>query len=204
MSAGSAVEDEVEEATANEEGEAEDEEARIARVHAEADAFFAAVDENGDGSISSVELSDHLATVGYATQSVDRIFTLLDVNSDGSISREELRDAFVRYEDPALRLALGLGTGEADAIFEAIDANSDGELTLAELRAYLEQKGYPGATADTVFATLDVNADGGVSREELRDGYVRYAALRQCLGLSTKPSRHKTSPVRLGRGKSKA
>ena len=51
------------------------------------------------------QLREHLSNEGYGSAYVDSIFELLDVNADGGISRDELRASFVRYEDPALRLA---------------------------------------------------------------------------------------------------
>ena len=90
-------------------------------VLAEADAFFDAIDTNGDGAISVTELREHLGSIGYSSVAIDKIYEVLDTNADGSLSRDELRDAFVRYDDPALRLALGLGTSEADAVFDLID-----------------------------------------------------------------------------------
>jgi len=193
--------------------DAEEQAAAIARIHAEADAFFEAIDVNDDGTIETEELRMHLSQIGYAEVAVDSIFNLLDVNSDGGISKLELREAFVKYEDPALRLALGLGTSAADAIFDRIDVNGDGELTKEELVSYLESGGYPltSGVAETIFATLDTNSNGSVSREELRDGYVRYSALREALGLEKKTvgvnvkngKSPKGQPKRWGRGRSK-
>lgn len=137
---------------------------------------------------------------------VGNIFSLLDVNADGAISQEELRTAFVRYEDPALRLALGLGTSEADAIFDQIDANGDGQISKAELVEFMAAGGFPleASAADSLFSTLDVNDDGGISRGELREGYVRYSALREALGLGRRsPKSPKGAPKRWGRGKLK-
>jgi len=176
------------------------------RIYAEADQFFADIDVNGDGSITVDELRAHLGS--YADIAVNSIFELLDVNSDGGISAAELREAFVRYEDPSLRLALGLGTAEADRIFDRIDADGDGELTKAELVAFLEAGGFPlqPGAADTIFATLDANGDGSISRAELRDGYVRYSSLREALGLGGKAPMGKNprgAPIRLGRGRKK-
>jgi len=176
----------------------------IARLHAESDAFFAEVDSNGDGAISDAELRAHLATIGYPSAAVDSIFGLLDANADGEISRDELRACFVRYEDPALRAALGLGFAEVDSIFESIDTNGDGAISREELREHLSARGLDAAAADSIFETLDVNADGGVSRDELRDGYRRYSALRAALGLGAQRGAaarsKKKVPVRWGRG----
>jgi len=158
-----------------------------ARVATQADAFFSAIDENGDGEIEFDELEAHLSGMGFTAGAIEHIFDLLDVNKDGGISRAELRQSFVKYDDPALRLAIGLGAADADEIFDAIDENGDGEITASELAGYLELNSALGgdvpACATTIFRTLDVNGDGSISREELRQGYEEYTEFRRVLGL---------------------
>jgi hypothetical protein len=99
----------------------------------------------------------------------------------------QLRQSFVKYDDPALRLALGLGAPDADDIFDAIDENGDGEITIDELADYLELNSTSGgdvpACSKTIFRTLDVNGDGSLSRDELRKGYEEYTEFRRVLGL---------------------
>lgn len=174
----------------------------VSRIHAEADAFFDAVDTNGDGAVSPQEMRKHVSSIGYEPAAAERFFALLDADKSGEVSRDEVREAFLRYADPALRLALGLGTSEADSIFVAIDANGDGDVEQSELALYLSRKGYAAEAAATIFATLDVNGDGRISREELRNGYVRYAALRDALGMTTTAGSRggMKQPLRWGRG----
>jgi len=156
----------------------------VERIHSEADKFFLAIDDDGDGFISFTELNEHLAELGYQQGGIDHIFDLLDVNRDGEISQAELRDSFVKYDDPALRAALGLGESEADNFFNSIDENGDGKICKAELEKFLTSKGYNADTADSVFSALDDNGDGAISRDELHEGYSSYSALRSILGLS--------------------
>ena len=68
-----------------------------ADVRDDADAVFAMIDVDGDGSITNAELREHLRERGYADAAVDKIFATLDVNFDGGLSQEELRAAFARY-----------------------------------------------------------------------------------------------------------
>lgn len=183
----------------------------IQRIQTEADRFFDSIDTNGDGVVSVPEMRSHLESTGYAEGAVDKVFALLDLDANGELDREEMRASFVKYDDPALRLALGLGTSEADQVFDAVDTNGDGAITQAELIAYMGSNGYPkpGATATTIFETLDVDGDGTVSRGELREGYVKYSALRQALGLGRKTGagnaakNPKGQPKRWGRGRKK-
>jgi Ca2+-binding EF-hand superfamily protein len=159
----------------------------LPRIQAEADALFDAVDTNGDGLISVEELYTHLSGVGFASASaVGNIFSLFDLDMNGKLDRDELRDAFIKYDDPGLRLALGLGTSEADVVFDQIDANRDGVISQAELLTHMQANDYlsPATTAATVFKTLDVNRDGSISRAELREGYMAYSAVREALGLT--------------------
>ena len=161
---------------------------RLMAVKARADAWFDSIDTNGDGVISFAELSEHLTEKRFAPRSIERIFDLLDLNGDGDISKEMLRQSFVQYEDPALRLALGLGAPDADAVFDAIDTDGDGEISRGELLRYLELTATTGAgpakSAATLFRTLDADGNGRISRAELREGFGEDAAFRQALGLS--------------------
>ena len=157
------------------------------RVWLRADAFFEAIDENGDGQISFDELEQHLSGLGFKTGAIDHIFDLLDISRDGLITKEELRQTLVTYEDPAVRMVLGLGASDADDVFDEIDVNGDGEISRAELAAYLELNSSSAADvpacARTIFKALDVNGDGSLSREELRVGFDDYTEFRRVLGL---------------------
>lgn len=155
------------------------------RIHAQADKFFAMIDENDDGLISFEELSEHLVKAGLTEGAQSHVFDLLDVNRDGEISKVELRESFVKYDDPAIRAALGLGETEADTIFNAIDTNGDGQISREEMTKYLVAQGHSPATIDNVFSAFDDNGDDSISREELHDGYSTYSALRGILGLSS-------------------
>jgi Ca2+-binding EF-hand superfamily protein len=80
----------------------------IEEIHVDADALFAAIDTDGDGTVTKDELRNHLKTFsGYSFKAISNIFAVLDANMDGSIERTELRDAFVKYS--ALRQAIGEG-----------------------------------------------------------------------------------------------
>lgn len=190
----------------------------VATIHAEADAIFAVIDVDDDGTISRSELGGHLTAAGYTAAAVSKVFKALDRNSDGSISQEEFRDGFVQHAP--LRNAPGLGDyrsefveelhGEADAIYDGIDHDGDGEISLSELYEHLlapeffAEDGsstpvdYAPSAIEKMFSALDTNSDGKVSREEMRDGYVRCAALRIALGNRQAPTSFPVSEVDLG------
>ena len=62
-----------------------------ADVEADADAVFAVIDEDGNGSITRPELLTHLTKAGYTEAAVNMIFDKLDTDKDEQISRDEVR-----------------------------------------------------------------------------------------------------------------
>lgn len=85
-------------------------ESERAAVYEEADATFAALDLDGNGSLSLEELQEHFAGVEgptYSSVAVERIFAKLDTDANGEISLAEFRGGYARYR--AMRLALGSG-----------------------------------------------------------------------------------------------
>ncbi|EOD20354.1 hypothetical protein EMIHUDRAFT_207498 [Emiliania huxleyi CCMP1516] len=85
-------------------------EKEMAALYEEADAAFAALDLDGNGSLSVAELHEKLGGVegpSYSSVAVERIFDQLDVDGNGEISLAEFRGGYARYR--AMRLALGSG-----------------------------------------------------------------------------------------------
>jgi len=80
----------------------------VKEIHHDADALFASIDEDASGSITPLELRNHMEDkTEYSPRAIGNIFKMLDINQDGEIERDELRDAFVKYS--ALRQAIGEG-----------------------------------------------------------------------------------------------
>lgn len=85
-------------------------ESERAAVYDEADATFAALDLDNNGSLSLAELQAHFSSVegpSYSSVAVKRIFAKLDADANGEISLAEFRGGYARYR--AMRLALGSG-----------------------------------------------------------------------------------------------
>ena len=77
----------------------------IARIHKEADSFFDAIDENGDGSISKKELRSHLIV------SLSAVHPISDAASHARISCEPATNALASLLDPGARGLPGRGSG---------------------------------------------------------------------------------------------
>lgn len=163
----------------------------IERIHKDADTIFSVIDNNGDGSISLEELTNHMKQAGYADDAVSKIFRKLDINNDGGVSQEEFRAGLVQYSP--LRSAPGLGdynkefvkeiNADADYLFSSIDTDRSGTVSVEELQEHLTRGNKYSETAQAaIFKMLDVNDDGEISKDELRDAFVQYSALRQALG----------------------
>jgi hypothetical protein len=122
-------------------------------------AALAAMDTDGDGTVSAQERAAHRAA---------RI-AALDGDGNGQISRAEL---LAHAAAEAARSA----EARAGAMFDAIDANADGVLSAAEVLA--------GGGMARMLGRLDANGDGAIGPDErramlaLRDGAGRPQAHR--------------------------
>lgn len=125
-----------------------------------ADAVISALDANGDGAISSDELSNGLTSAGSSADS-SQIFSALDKNQDGTVSKDELA-ASLTPQPPQ--------QASSDELFSSLDADSDGSVSGSELTSAL-QAGHSSTSSDTSAAllkALDSDSSGGVSSDELK------------------------------------
>jgi Ca2+-binding EF-hand superfamily protein len=125
-----------------------------------ADAVISALDADGNGTISSDELSNGLTSAGSNADS-SQIFSALDKNQDGTVSKDELA-ASLTPQPPQ--------QASSDELFSSLDADSDGSVSGSELTSAL-QAGHSSTSSDTSAAllkALDSDSSGGVSRDELK------------------------------------
>ena len=125
-----------------------------------ADAVISALDADGNGTISSDELSNGLTSAGSSADS-SQMFSALDKNQDGTVSKDELA-ASLTPQPPQ--------QASSDELFSSLDADSDGSVSGSELTSAL-QAGHSSTSSDTSAAllkALDSDSSGGVSRDELK------------------------------------
>lgn len=117
-----------------------------------ADALIKALDTDGDGAISSDELSSGLTSAGSTADS-SKIFSALDKNKDGVVSQDELTASLTPPPPPPTQVS-------SDELFSQLDADGDGNVTATELSSALQ------ASDSTSSSSSD--SSGGVSSDELK------------------------------------
>ncbi|WP_415757470.1 XopAW family type III secretion system calcium-binding effector [Pseudomonas sp. LT1P18] len=127
-----------------------------------ADALISALDADGDGAISSDELSNGLANAGSSADSTE-IFSALDKNEDGSVSQDELTASLAPPPPPPQPVS-------SEELFSQLDTDSDGSVSASELTSALQTSSTSSTSTDTSAAllkVLDSDSSGGVSSDEL-------------------------------------
>lgn len=123
-----------------------------ANKHRDHEAFFKALDTNGNGALEKTEVEG---------KRFAKHFDAIDTNGDGSVSKAELQ--------AAKRQMKGHHRGKHDpkAWFAKLDANQDGRLTPVEV------EGRPLAQH---FSKIDANQDGAITPEELQAAHANHRA----------------------------
>jgi len=129
-----------------------------------ADALISALDADGDGSISSDELSSGLTSAGSSADS-NQIFSALDKNKDGTVSQEELTASLTPPPPPPPQIS-------SDELFSQLDADGDGSISATELSSALQTSDNTSTnstdTSAALLKVLDSDSSGGVSSDELK------------------------------------
>ncbi|MBK5342729.1 EF-hand domain-containing protein [Pseudomonas sp. TH49] len=128
-----------------------------------ADALISALDTDGDGAISSDELSTGLTSAGSSADS-NQIFSALDKNKDGTVSQDELSASLTPPPPPQ--------QASSDELFSQLDADGDGNISATELSSALQTSDNTSTTSTDTSAALlkvlDSDSSGGVSSDELK------------------------------------
>ncbi|SNY27669.1 Ca2+-binding protein, EF-hand superfamily [Pseudomonas sp. LAMO17WK12:I6] len=129
-----------------------------------ADALISALDADGDGAISSDELSSGLTSAGSSADS-NQIFSALDKNKDGTVSQEELTASLTPPPPPPPQIS-------SDELFSQLDADGDGSISATELSSALQTSDNSSTnstdTSAALLKVLDSDSSGGVSSDELK------------------------------------
>ncbi|VVQ20787.1 hypothetical protein PS925_04830 [Pseudomonas fluorescens] len=128
-----------------------------------ADALISTLDSDGDGAISSDELSSGLTRAGSTADS-NELFSALDKNKDGTVSQDELTASLTPPPPPPPQI-------DSDELFSQLDADGDGSVTATELSSAVQTSDSATSTTDTSAAllkVLDSDSSGGVSSDELK------------------------------------
>jgi len=125
-----------------------------------ADALISALDTDGDGAISSDELSNGLTSAGS-----NQIFSALDKNKDGTVSQDELTASLTPPPPPPQQTS-------SDELFSQLDADGDGSISETELSSALQTRDNTSTTSTDTSAALlkalDSDSSGSVSSDELK------------------------------------
>ena len=95
-----------------------------------ADALLSALDADGDGVISSDELSSGLASAGSSADS-GQVFSALDANEDGTVSLDELTASLAPPAPPFQQ-------SSSETLFSQLDTDGDASISASELDSALQ------------------------------------------------------------------
>jgi Ca2+-binding EF-hand superfamily protein len=155
--------------------------------------MFKTADKNGDGTISSEELSQ-TAQSGSSQDSTssNEMFSQLDSNSDGAISRLE-SDAAIAKAGQQMQAqgtppqgpppsegsdSSSSDSTDATAIFDAMDTNEDGTVSLEELTAALDKSKDSSTTSSDPKSLLE-NLSKALQSGNVSDAQTAIAALQE-------------------------
>ncbi|WP_439852792.1 XopAW family type III secretion system calcium-binding effector [Pseudomonas syringae] len=110
-------------------------------VDDQAEDLLGSLDSDGDGAISSDELTTGLSNAG-STANSSEVFDALDTDEDGTVSLEELIAGMQPQQPPAGMPPAQMSTsGSTDSasLFSTLDSDSNDNISASELSAALKQ-----------------------------------------------------------------
>jgi len=141
--------------------------------------LFAAIDSDGDGTISasefttfsnqfSAEASATLLSAQADSSDSSAKFANLDSNGDGSLDLSEFEAGMPPPPPPTGGEGMG---ASASNLFASLDTDGDGAVSAEELSSALSSLASDDETgaseADALFSSLDSDGDGSISESEL-------------------------------------
>jgi Ca2+-binding EF-hand superfamily protein len=119
----------------------------------EAQDLLSALDTDGDGSVSSDELTAALKSTDSSADST-QVFDALDTNQDGTVSLDELTASLQTQQPPPPPPS---STQSASDLFSSLDADGDGSITESELTSALQASSNNSDSNTTTQATEALN-----------------------------------------------
>ena len=121
---------------------------------------FIAMDYNGDGKLTTEELTVACMMLEYTKEDVQNILAECDANMNGSLDYTEFLTAASNWKK-------ALNKNKIKATFECFDIDKDGVISLPELKEMLSNDmGVEEEIWNEIFGEVDSNRDGMIDPEE--------------------------------------
>ena len=121
---------------------------------------FIAMDYNGDGKLTTEELTVACLMLEYTKEDVSNILAECDANMNGSLDYTEFLTAASNWKKD-------LSKNKIKATFECFDIDKDGVISLPELKEMLSNDmGVEEEIWNEIFGEVDSNRDGMIDPEE--------------------------------------
>ncbi|KAI3871555.1 hypothetical protein MKX03_005738 [Papaver bracteatum] len=140
----------------------------------EVEGVFKRFDANGDGKISSTELSDVLKALGSETspEELKQMMDEIDKDGDGFIDLKEFADFHRGTTDGSNVNGANVADGirELKDAFDMYDKDKNGLISAAELHMVLKSLGETCTVHDCekMIGSVDADGDGNVNFEEFK------------------------------------
>ena len=146
-------------------------------------ALFAAIDSNGNGSISQAELEKFIEAAGGTQSQADALYAQLDPSGSGSVSQAtlaaDLKSGHGHFHhhhrmDGAGGNILAMLSMQSPAqlasnMVSAMDSNGDGVVSQSELTSYVTQNGGTAAQANSLFSALDTSGASALTPSDFQN-----------------------------------
>jgi Ca2+-binding EF-hand superfamily protein len=146
-------------------------------------ALFAAIDSNGNGTISQSELEKFIEAAGGTQSQADALYAQLDPSGSGSVSEAtlaaDLKSGHGQFHhhhplDGRHGNILGMLNTQSPAqlasnMVSAMDSNGDGVVSQTELTNFVTQNGGTAAQANALFSALDTSGSTTLTASDFQN-----------------------------------